>query len=276
MKSSPNSKIAFLALTYNNFAQEDLMSKFFSEKDSHLYNLYIHRKDHANIEFSKFAKNTLSLNETVPTGWGYYSLVEATLILMKEALKHDPLNLKFVLISDSHLPLYSMEDMHSRIFSSDFKDMAFWSFQSKIARHRFYKMFDYKKIKPKDLPICVSNAAYVSQWFICNREDAVAFVENASVYENIFDKQKMTFADESYFAVFANHLKLKWVNKQHCFADWDMKSNSTMISRGCKAQPHTFEAVSNGFIKEQREKGMLFIRKVHSSTVVDQNTLFAP
>ena len=97
-------KVAFLNLSLNSFNHRIIWNSFFEQGDKDIFNLYIHSKDKKCFLFKDyFIKNT------VPTKWGHFSLVEATIELMKTALK-DEQNEYFTLISDSHLPLYNLND----------------------------------------------------------------------------------------------------------------------------------------------------------------------
>lgn len=264
-------KTAFLALTYKSFQKEDLMKRFFNEKDSHLYNLYIHPKE--DITDNYFSKYCIDASLRIKTEWGYYSLVQAACILLEEALK-DPLNERFILISDSHLPLYNMKDMTDILFSH--ADVLSFNFlDSRLAKYRFYKMLKMQTDDGfVDIPFSLHCASYVSQWFVCNRSDASVFVEAERKYRQYFKQDELTIADESWFAVIAKHYKLRYQDRSFCFSDWDWDTDEYMISKGCKKNPHTFGHVESCFVDERRSYGEVFIRKVHRETVVDENYLF--
>lgn len=266
------SKVAFLALTYDSFHHEDIMKRFFCAENHDLYNLYIHPKN--DITGNYFDKYVIDKSLHIPTAWGYYSLVQATVILMKEALK-DPENEKFVLISDSHIPCFNMVDTH-RILHTHYPLMTFAVQNKRMALHRFYKAFDLKKYKPYELPILSHYASYVSQWFTCNRADADIFVAHEEKLRQYFVLDAPTYIDESYFVILANHFGLQWIEKVSCFAQWDWDTSYEMIQRGCKKNPHTFQHVTSDFINHQRDNNTLFIRKVHSSTIVDDEAIFSP
>lgn len=266
-----NGKVAFLALTYKSFQKEDLMKRFFDESQKELYNLYIHSKE--DISGNYFHKYVIDSSLRIPTAWGYYSLVQATCILLKEALK-DPSNQKFILISDSHLPLYNMKDMTEILFK-EAHVLSFRFLDGRLAKHRFYKMLNFSSSNVIDIPFSVKDASFVSQWFVCNRADAEIFVEAEAKYRNLFDHQCLTLADESWFAIIAKHNKIPYQDRTFCFSDWDWETDEYMISKGCKKNPHTFSKVSNEFIDEQRDSGNIFIRKVHPETYIDEDYILS-
>ena len=51
--------------------------------------------------------------EHIETCWGCPNLVEANILMMKEALKN-PLNKKFILVSDSCLPIVSFNKFYNK------------------------------------------------------------------------------------------------------------------------------------------------------------------
>jgi len=265
-------KIAFIALTYNKFEKEGLMSRFFDERYSHMYNLYIHSKENLDTN-SRFSKHCLPYSERVHnTAWGYFSLVEATVKLLRHALK-DQDNEKFILISDSHCPLYNINKMcdilweHADITCFNVYDT------DKLAAHRFFKMFKLEKSRAIMVPVSVKNAMFLSQWFVCTREAAIAFIAEYDRTHQLFDKDTDTYADECWFGTMANHLQIPWKNRSFCFADWNWETEQYMIDRGCKKNPHTFGEVTRADIDKYREDGNVFIRKIHSSTIVDEDYL---
>jgi hypothetical protein len=267
-------KIAFLALTYDTFQKEELMSRFFSPEQSHLYNLYIHPKTPL-PKNSPFQKYVIDPSLHIPTAWGYYSLVQATTIMMKEALK-DPSNDKFILISDSHLPTMNMHDMHVNM-QLHYSTMSFHIQDARMARHRFYKAFNLGQIKVNEIPISSHHSYFVSQWFVCNRADAEAFVEFEENNRHYFARDKITYVDEIYFAMVASHLGLPWVERTSCFFNWGLNTSNEFIAKGCRKNPHTFSFVSNDFIHAQRDKKILFMRKVHRDTVIENpDFIFSP
>ena len=74
MRLSKNTKVAFLNLSLDSFNHKNIWKKFFNGGDKETFNLYIHSKNKKCSVFKDhFIKNT------VPTKWGQFSLVEATI-----------------------------------------------------------------------------------------------------------------------------------------------------------------------------------------------------
>jgi len=264
-------KIAFLALTYDKFQNEELMRKFFSKKASHLYNLYIHNKNE--LIDSTFSENCLPKDQIIDTKWGHYSLVRAAVRLMLHALK-DSDNEYFVLISDSHCPLYSMKEMHS-VVERSFAKLSF-SHQPReqsIAKKRFLNSLDKRRLHY--CPIDINSGKFASQFFVCRRSDAQAFVDNEPKLRKWFDQNCGACQDETYFRSVADYLKLDYQIKGCCHFNFYLYSKREFIESGIRDRPKTYSKISNKMIDILRNKyEYLFIRKICGKTEIDQNYLF--
>ncbi|PSC67186.1 beta-1,6-N-acetylglucosaminyltransferase enzyme [Micractinium conductrix] len=84
----------------------------------HLFSIYVH----APPFFEGYPSGSLWQGRLIPrrvsTGWGSMSLVEATRNLLWEAFR-DPLNQRFVLVSESDIPLYDPFTLHQQLLSED-------------------------------------------------------------------------------------------------------------------------------------------------------------
>ena len=124
--SNETNKIAFLFLTYNNLKRADIWMKFFNIKNdenditkSQYYNkftIYNHAKDKEQV--TDILLKDRHIPEHIETGWGQFNLVEANILMMKQALL-DPLNKKFILVSDSCIPIVSFDTFYNEIMSDD-------------------------------------------------------------------------------------------------------------------------------------------------------------
>lgn len=256
-------KVAYLALTYKTFQKHDIMTKFFSPQHAERYNLYIHNKEELDAD-DPFVKNVIP--NRVPTQWGYYSLVEATIKLLEHALQDDLDNQRFILISDSHLPLYNISKACDILIKD--AEVASFSFSNENQeRQRFFKVFN-KQTKPFNIPIKINCASFVSQWFVCTRADAEEYIKAAKEYDYCFDKSTETYADECWFPMISKHCGLPYQDRTFTFSDWGWTTPPSMIAKGCKPNPHTFDIVTNEYVDVQRKNGNIFLRKVHPETVI--------
>ena len=119
-------KIAFLFLTYNNLKRPDIWNKFFGidnnnndsnkSKYSNKYTIYTHAKESDKV--TDILLKDKHIPEHIETCWGCPNLVEANILMMKEALK-DPMNKKFILVSDSCIPIVSFNKFYNEIMKDD-------------------------------------------------------------------------------------------------------------------------------------------------------------
>lgn len=117
--NAASSKIAFLFLTRGPMPLEPMWSLFFRSEVMHLAAIYLHppsafdcRKAFES-DLSPFHGRCLPPKLRVRTAWGSHSLVAAARNLMSFALQDDPSNAYFVLLSDSCVPLWPLNLVHS-------------------------------------------------------------------------------------------------------------------------------------------------------------------
>lgn len=259
-------KVAFLSLNYQSFENEELMGRFFCEEHKDKYNLYIHNKE--SIVGSVFEKYCIPESYKVETEWGKYSLVLATIRLMKYALQ-DPDNEKFILISNSHCPLYSIDKICEKIWSH----FPLMSFDRSIVgkfdptNHRYDIILNPSK---KHLsPFKKESSLFVAQWFVCNRSDAEFFVTNEARLRGWFNLDRQTNADELYFSLLANHYGLPYQIKTNCYVAWQLKTKKHLIAQGKRKTPCTIDRISNKMIDILRKRDILFLRKICAETQLD-------
>lgn len=261
-------KIAFIALTNSSFNKGELMRDFFSEYNKDLYNLYIHNKNPISDDF--FKKFELPDSYKVNTEWGQYGLVLATVRLLMYALQ-DPDNQRFVLISESHCPLYNMEKICQIIFD-EYPILSF-SYQPKEESWAAPRFKSFLKDKNRN-PFDPKHAKFVSQWFICNRQDAELFIKHEIKFRKYFNINKQCFPDEIYFHLIGSHFGRPIQYRNNCHFNWNLKSSKLLIDLGHREKPKTYSKISNKTIDVFREKSdCIFLRKVYSGTVIDKDYL---
>ena len=252
-------KVAFLNLTLNSFNQNNVWKNFFDSGDSDSFNLYIHPKENKPSLFSDYY-----IKNIVPTAWGHFSLVEATIELMKAALE-DEENEYFTLVSDSHFPLYDL-DTTVELIKKRYKKTTFakhFSFHTKVKSQKVFK----EGVKGYDF----GEYNAVCQFFVCRRKDAVEFVETFEHWSQFFVKEKVIFADEFYFWGIAKQLKMDFeMGQATTFSDWSVRMNEDGQQ---DRNPRAFEKLSKGMVDTYRGNGYLFVRKIMPSTWVMANPL---
>ncbi|EFN51060.1 hypothetical protein CHLNCDRAFT_141408 [Chlorella variabilis] len=87
-------------------------------QQQHLYSVYIHAPpDIQDEDLPELFRGHLVSDRLLPE-WGSHQLVEATRSLLWEAFK-DPLNQRFVLVSESDIPLYDPLTLHQQLLAED-------------------------------------------------------------------------------------------------------------------------------------------------------------
>jgi hypothetical protein len=250
-------KVAFLNLSLHSFSQERVWEKFFSEGGKDSFNLYIHSKSKKECRFSDYY-----IDKSITTGWGHFSLVEATIELIKAALE-DEYNEYFSLISDSHFPLYTLDKTISLV-KDRYKKTTFakhFSFHTKAKSQltfregvKNYKFDEY-------------NA--VCQFFILRRKDAIKFVETFDHWSKFFVKDKVIFADEFYFWGVGKEIGVDFeMGQATTYSDWSIRKDEFgKIERN----PRAFKMFSSKMLHFCREKGFLYSRKIMPNTLITIN-----
>ena len=189
-KNGRRKKIAFCFLTYDGHARNDIwLSNLKQCKNNHYFNFYVHNKN--DIPEDDFLK-PYEIPNKIDTKWADISLVRATLVLLKEALK-DPDNEYFVLLSDKCIPIYSLDYIYDLICTSNHSILDISAGYNPL--HDKYREDRYESVKklgyisnPHDFKKC-------SQWMCLTKKDASFFAEND--YTDYF--KNCWAADEHYF-----------------------------------------------------------------------------
>ncbi|XP_022140621.1 uncharacterized protein LOC111011229 [Momordica charantia] len=113
-------KIAFLFLARRNLPLDFLWANFFKNGDEAKFSIYIHSQP--GFVFNKSTTKSSffygrQLNNSVQVLWGESTMIEAERLLFGAALD-DPANQRFVLLSDSCIPLHNFSHTYSYLMSS--------------------------------------------------------------------------------------------------------------------------------------------------------------
>ncbi|CAN1843551.1 Glycosyltransferase BC10 [Linum perenne] len=113
-------KIAFLFLAKRRLPLDFLWNYFFRNADADKFSVYVHSEPgfllNETTTDSAFFHGR-QLNRSVQVVWGESTMIQAEKLLLQAAL-HDPANQRFVLLSDSCIPLYNFSYTYSYIMSS--------------------------------------------------------------------------------------------------------------------------------------------------------------
>ena len=216
-----DSKISFLFLTYGNIVHEEAVYNVVRN-----HNVLIHPKypDQVSDRFRPHITQTL-----VPTSWGQWSIVNATIYMLHQAYQADPSSQWFVLLSGDVYPMMSEAEM-----------CAFLATQTKSIFHQ--------KEDPKD------GVWKSSQWWILNRADALKVITKHNQYRprpGVF----VAAFDEIYFLSLLQSTipDYSFTNMPPVYCRW--------LTHTIQKSPATFNGLTDADLRHIRRAGSLFLRK---------------
>jgi hypothetical protein len=236
-------KIAFLFLTIGNLKKGDIWYDFFKKNDNKV-SIYSHIKNPSLVNQGFLLNSDIKVKSD--TRWGDVSLIVATNNLLTEALK-DPNNEYFILLSESTIPLYDLNEVYHRITSLNTSAISYSLPKTPENLRRKNSVTDLK----------FSKFYKQSQWMVLKRDhvkfilenDYVKYFKNAIVpdenyYINVFKKFYKNFDSEN-------------TNIVTTHVDWSING----------LHPKTFDEVDiNDFT--HINNGPLFLRKVGEKTLI--------
>jgi hypothetical protein len=288
LNNTGESKIAFLFLTYNNLKRPDIWNNFFGidgnnkSKYSDKYTIYNHAKEPEKV--TDILLKDRHIPEHIETCWGCFNLVEANILMMKEALK-DPRNKKFILVSDSCIPIVSYDTFYNELMKDD---------KSRINIHKGNYHIYHELINPpfekEDFIIHNGSSA------IINLKHTNILSNSLLEYKNIWTKSRCP--DEHYngnvlqlkdkdFNLHNNPVKITFdtwskdkleienicndKNNENGENGENGKNNETICTYTDEgySSPSIIDKISNKMIDELRNKQFLLIRKVNENTKID-------
>jgi hypothetical protein len=142
---TPNFKVAFLFLVINDINYPTIWENYFRGNEDKI-SIYCHPKNPEKVE-TPWLKNNI-IPHIVETGWGY--ITNAYFTLFYEALKN-PQNQKFVVISESCLPLKSFNAFYDKLASDNIKTsyIKFWDVTPYDLRERLKNQDRYSYMVEK-------------------------------------------------------------------------------------------------------------------------------
>ncbi|XVF26084.1 hypothetical protein REPUB_Repub13aG0269500 [Reevesia pubescens] len=165
-------KIAFLFLARLNLPLDFLWGCFFENADVANFSIYIHSAPGFVFDESTSRSHFFyhrQLPNSIQVVWGESSMIEAERLLLATALE-DPVNQRFVLLSDSCVPLYNFSYVYKYLMAS--------------SRSSVDSFLDVKdgRYHPKMSPVIPKNKwRKGSQWIFLIRSHAEVFVDDEVV-----------------------------------------------------------------------------------------------
>lgn len=205
-------KVAFMFLVRGSVPLAPLWQKFFKGHKGY-YTIYIHSNPSYNgseVESPVFRGRRIPSKKVE---WGKFNMIEAERRLLANALL-DFSNQRFVLISESCIPLFNFSTVYSYLMNSTQSHVMAYDEASSVGRGR-YRI----KMSPK---IKLKQWRKGSQWFEMHRELALEVISDRT-YFPIFEKycKGSCYADEHYLPTFVS-IKFweKNSNRSLTWVDW--------------------------------------------------------
>ncbi|KAL8166602.1 hypothetical protein V2J09_008101 [Rumex salicifolius] len=181
-------KVAFMFLVKGDIHLGPLWEKFFKGNEE-LFSIYVHSPPSYN---GSFAKDSVFHGRRIPSKevqWGDFNLVEAERRLLANALL-DFTNQRFVLLSESCIPLFNFSTIYSYLINSKQTFVESYDLPGRVGRARYSP-----HMKPV---VTLTMWRKGSQWFQIDRELAVEVI-----------------SDDKYFGVFKRHCKGSCYGDEH-------------------------------------------------------------
>jgi hypothetical protein len=282
-EQNTNDKIAFLFLTRNNLKQPQLWYDFLSDgKDK--CNIYVHTKERNKLNQQFLIDNQIP--EHIHTEWGHSNLLTATNALIKNALK-DPTNKKFLLVSESCIPLYNFEIIYNILFHHEpYKNKSFLYTQLTPKKEDGIHLKDSVWVQvsrngdpSKELGMTWENTTRNSQWMVLNRKHAEIIIKHN--HEDLF--KDFYVADEWYYYNVLRHYdpEIEKNTIQYVKSTWfgvdysQFKTEEDLIKfkKNPNAHPIEFNDIKH-IDRIRKEYPSFFIRKIPPNLKIEYKDLF--
>lgn len=232
-------KVALLFLTVKDINQSQIWKEQL-ENDSR-FSIYIHSKEKMKDHY--FSKHRIK--KIVPTSWAYH--VYAWQELIKIAVK-DPQNKKFILVSESCLPLMPLNEIYDFLIQDENSYMT------------FTRPFWPNRHNREVIELPKEHRWVGSEWIILNRSHANLVAQDKDIIKVV---SRHGSDAESYFPSLLSYHGMLF--------DEDVLQIPTTYTNwklGHDSHPYTFEDASPmnlQLLKEARNANYLFVRKIGKS-----------
>ncbi|KAF8399091.1 hypothetical protein HHK36_014957 [Tetracentron sinense] len=188
-------KVAFMFLTRKDVVLAPLWEKFFKGYEG-LYSIYVHSNPSFN---GTMPESSIFHGRRIPSkevGWGKFNMIEAERRLLANALL-DLSNQRFVLLSESCIPLFNFPTIYSYLINSTKTFVEAYDLPGPVGRGRY---------NPRMRPhINLEQWRKGAQWFEMDRDLAIETISDCA-YFPIFQKfcKSSCYVDEHYLPTFVS------------------------------------------------------------------------
>ncbi|OMO80209.1 Glycosyl transferase, family 14 [Corchorus capsularis] len=183
-------KVAFMFLTSGPLPLAPLWEKFFQGNEG-FYSIYVHSRPDYNETIPQDSVFYGRRIPSQPVYWGTASMIDAERRLLANALIDDVSNQRFVLLSDSCIPLFNFKKIYDYLINSNLSFLSVFDDPGKPGRGRYNH-----QMAPM---INLTDWRKGSQWFEVHRDIALHIVSDNEYY-SIFEKlcRPPCYNDEHY------------------------------------------------------------------------------
>jgi hypothetical protein len=265
--SNTDSKIAFLFLTIDNLKNPTIWEDYFKGNENK-YTIYCHPKNPEKVT-DKLLKNNI-ISEKYETGWGTFGTVQSNIAMIKAALQ-DTNNQRFVLISQSCMPINSFDNFYNFIMKNDtsyFADYTLDELKNTDIDKTFYNEYDIRYlmiINPK-FPYD-KFTKHSAQGLVFNRKHATILVD--TILSNTPNWKNVRCVDEHYFGnvlheQLGDNFKNEVTPNEITFDHWRLGKLTFKHQNNRIKSWFNYDELSYEFIINARENNYFFIRKVET------------
>ncbi|XP_071729820.1 glycosyltransferase BC10-like [Rutidosis leptorrhynchoides] len=258
-------KVAFMFMTRGPLPFLKLWERFFREQDLNKYSIYVHTNPGVRMSFDN---SSVFYNRVIPSQkvyWGTVTLVDAERRLLSNALL-DFSNERFVLLSESCIPIYNFQTIYDYLVGSSFSFLDSYDDPSRYGRGRYSR-----RMRPD---IKLRDWRKGSQWFEMHRTLAIKIVSDTRYY-SLFKSYCLPscYPDEHYLPTFVNmfHGSLN-SNRTVTYVDWSLGGPHPAMFRAEHITANLIQSIRNNGTDCSYNKGrssvcFLFARKFHPSAL---------
>ncbi|GAB2297016.1 hypothetical protein Dimus_031120 [Dionaea muscipula] len=189
-------RVAFMFLTKGDLPLAPLWERFFKGHDG-LYTIYVHAdpsSDAPEPVSGVFAGQRIPSKEVE---WGKFNMIEAELRLLANALL-DVSNTRFVLLSESCIPLRNFPTIYSYLINSTQSHVEVYDEPTRVGRGRY----KHQIMNPS---ISLNQWRKGSQWFEMDRDLAIEIISDRRYFSLFKNNCNVScYADEHYLPTLVN------------------------------------------------------------------------
>lgn len=278
-------KIAFLFLTIDNMLAPKIWDKFFENKENEkFYNIYVNAKYSHKISkdqwylYNNILPTHLLVNNTKRKK---LSLVRASNILFKTAYNDDILNQKFILLSESHVPLYNFNKIYTKLIDNNNIDnisyikKAYKTRDLQTIQNRYFKIKNqfFRNHENESMTLNDFETEFVDfthfipsyQWIVLDRYLITTYLLKYKNGWNKYFEDVLCTPDENYYST----LFSKYMDNENEWNKYIKDIYLTFVVMMENGHARKLYYLSMNDINKLRNNSYLFLRKINKYTRVD-------